>query len=278
MRRSRVAILATAALTLTTASAAQAKDHGHGHGHGHGHHGHGHGVSSKQLERAVKVKGIVQHQRALQRIADMNGGTRYTQTPGYTASVDYVAERMRRAGLDVKVTQFDMPDWKENAPPVFEQLSPDAKTYTPGTAEDDDNPAVDYIAFAYSPTKDVASAPVVPTNDIVAPSPAANSNTSGCEMEDFPAETAGAISLIQRGTCGIANKIANAQAAGAVGAIMFNEGDSPGRSNAGFRAGPTDLAIPAVFSSYAVGKELYDAFQAGENPTVPTMPLSRVPD
>jgi Zn-dependent M28 family amino/carboxypeptidase len=264
MRRSRVAFLATAVLTLTTASAAQAKYHGHGHpGRGHGHH-----VSAKKLQRAVKVRGIVKHQAALQRIADMNGGTRHTETPGYTASVAYVAERMRRAGLDVEVTQFDMPDWKENAPPIFQQLSPDAKTYTPGAAADDNSPAVDYIAFAYSPTKDVASAPIVPTNDIVIPSPAANSNTSGCEMEDFPAATAGAIALIQRGTCGISNKIANAQAAGAVGAIMFNEGDSPGRMNAGFRAGPTDLAIPAVFSSFAVGQELYAAYQAGENPTV----------
>ena len=109
---------------------------------------------------------------------------------------------------------------------------------------------------------------MVPTTDIVAPSPAANSNTSGCEPGDFPAATAGAISLIQRGTCGISNKIANAQAAGAVGAIMFNEGDSPGRMNAGFRAGPTDLNIPAVFSNYETGKELYDAYTAGKNPTV----------
>ena len=60
-----------------------------------------------------------------------------------------------------------------------------------------------------------------------------------------------------------AHKLANAQAAGAVGVIMFNEGDSPGRMNAGFRAGPTDLAIPAVFSSYEVGKELYDAYTDG---------------
>ena len=49
---------------------------------------------------------------------------------------------------------------------------------------------------------------------------------------------------------------------------MFNEGDSPGRMNAGFRSGPTDLNIPAVFSSYEVGKELYDAYTEGENPTV----------
>src|ERR671924_1498791 len=161
-----------------------------------------------------------------------------------------------------------MPEWQETAPPVLQQLSPTAKTYTPGTAADDDSPSVDYITFEFSPTKNVASAPVVPTNDIVIPSPAANSNTSGCEASDFPAATSGAISLIQRGTCPFVQKLANAQAAGAVGVVLFNEGDSAGRTNAGFRSGPTDLAIPAVFSSFAVGKELYDAFQAGQNPTV----------
>ncbi len=125
---------------------------------------------------------------------------------------------------------------------------------------------MDFIAFKYSPTKAVPSAPVVPTTDIVLPS--TGPNTSGCEPADFPAATAGAISLIQRGTCGISNKLANAQAAGAVGAIMFNQGDTPARSTALFRAGPTDLNIPAVFSSTAVGKELYDAYTDGKNPTV----------
>ena len=100
------------------------------------------------------------------------------------------------------------------------------------------------------------------------PSPEADSNTSGCEAADFPAATRGAISLVQRGTCGISNKLANAEAAGAVGVIMFNEGDSPERSNAGFRAASPTIEIPAVFSSFAVGKELYDAYQAGDAPTV----------
>ena len=50
--------------------------------------------------------------------------------------------------------------------------------------------------------------------------------------------------------------------------ILFNEGDSAGRMNAGFRSGPTDLAIPSVFSSSAVGNELYQAFKANQNPTV----------
>jgi Zn-dependent M28 family amino/carboxypeptidase len=87
-------------------------------------------------------------------------------------------------------------------------------------------------------------------------------------MEDFPAATTGAISLIQRGTCPFVQKLANAEAAGAAGVILFNEGDTAARQNALFRSGPADLGIPAVLSSFAVGNELYQAYQAGENPTV----------
>jgi Zn-dependent M28 family amino/carboxypeptidase len=108
----------------------------------------------------------------------------------------------------------------------------------------------------------------VPVNDILIPSPAADTSSAGCEPEDFPAATTGAISLLQRGTCPFVQQLANAQAAGAVGAILMNEGDSPGRVNAGFRAGPPDLAIPAVFSSFAVGQELHQAFKDGKAPTV----------
>ena len=253
MRRTCLAVCAAAVAVLALTAAAVAKPPD---------------VNSERLRRAVTVDGIVEHQRALQTIANMNGGTRHTETPGYTASVAYVRDTMRKAGLNVRVTQFNMPEWQETAPPILQQLTPTAKTYTPGTAADDDSPAVDYITFEFSPTKGVASAPVVPTNDIVIPSPAANSNTSGCEAADFPATTSGAVSLIQRGTCPFVQKLANAQTVGAVGVILFNEGDSPGRMNAGFRSGPTDLNIPAVFSSFAVGNELYTAFHAGQNPTV----------
>ena len=253
MRLAHLAACAGLAATLAFASTATAKPPD---------------VDSSALRAAVTVDGIVQHQQALQNIANMNGGTRHTQTPGYTASVAYVNQTMQSAGWDVTVTQFDMPDWEELAPPVLEQLAPTPKTYVAGSAADDNSPAVDFIAFAFSPTADIPDAPVVPTNDIVIPAPAANSNTSGCERADFPDATAGAVSLIQRGTCPFVQKLANAQAEGAAGVILFNEGDSAGRMNAGFRSGPTNLAIPAVFSSFAVGNELYQAFTAGQDPRV----------
>ena len=50
--------------------------------------------------------------------------------------------------------------------------------------------------------------------------------------------------------------------------IIFNEGNTPERQNALFVSGPTGLDIPAVVSSFAVGNELYQAYLAGENPTV----------
>ena len=147
---------------------------------------------------------------------------------GYTASVDYVKQTMLDAGWDVTVTQFDMPDWEETAPPVLEQLTPTAKTYVAGDAGDDNSPAVDFIAFAFSPTADVPSAPVVPTNDVQIPS--TGGSTSGCEAEDYPAATDGAIALIQRGTCPFVQKLAIAEAQGAIGVILFNEGWGSRRS------------------------------------------------
>jgi Zn-dependent M28 family amino/carboxypeptidase len=223
-------------------------------------------VDSTRLEQMVTVEGITEHQKALQTIADLNGGTRHTRTPGYTASAAYVKATLEKAGYDARYEMFNMPEWHETAPAVLEQLTPASKPYKAGTAADDNSPSVDFIAFEHSPTKSITNAKVVPTNDIVIPSP--GGSTSGCEMSDFPAATSGAVSLIQRGTCAFTQKLANAVEAGAVGVILFNEGDTAGRRNALFRAAPPEYPIPAVHSSFAVGEELYNAYKAGQNPTV----------
>jgi Zn-dependent M28 family amino/carboxypeptidase len=223
-------------------------------------------VDSTRLEQLVTVEGILEHQLALQHIADVNGGTRHTRTPGYLASAAYVKSTLEKAGYEAHYEMFNMPEWNETAPPVLQQVSPTNKTYIAGTAADDNSPSVDFIAFEHSPTKSLTNVRVVPTDDIVIPSP--GGTTSGCEMSDFPAATAGAVSLIQRGTCAFVAKLANAVEAGAVGVILFNEGDTAGRRNALFRSAPPEYPLPAVLSSFAVGQELYNAYKAGQNPTV----------
>src|SRR5262245_35407056 len=142
-------------------------------------------VDSTRLERLVTVQGITEHQQALQGIADLNGGTRYTRTPGYTASAAYVKATLENAGYDARYEMFNMPDWRENAAPVLQQVSSTNKSYVAGSAADDDSPAVDFIAFEHAPTTSLSNVRVVATDDIVIPSP--GGSTSGCEMSDFPA-------------------------------------------------------------------------------------------
>ena len=222
-------------------------------------------VDSTALERAVTVEGILEHQKALQGIADLNGGNRYTRNAGYTASAAYVKATLEKAGYSARYEMFNMPIWEELAPPVLQQTAPGSKTYIPGSDADDNSPAVDFIAFEHTPTKSV-SAEVVRVGHTDVPSD--GGSTSGCVAADFGSDVNGAIALIQRGTCAFTQKLQLAQRAGAVGVILFNEGDTAGRRNALFRSAPPEYPIPAVLSSYAVGEELYNLAKGGQRPMV----------
>jgi len=239
VRRGSLALLACAATFAAAPAAAQAQVPG----------------SSEQLRNGVRLNGLVEHLRNLQSIANLNNGTRATGTPGYEASVDYVIARLERAGYNVRTEPFNFPTWQENAPPALQAAG---STWTPGTAADDDTPDVDFITFEFSAGGDTGTVPVVPVTNNVEPPTEQPSSAAGCAIEDFPAETEGAISLIQRGTCPFVQKLALAAEAGAVGVILYNEGN-PGRTNALFRIAPTDYPIPAVLSSYALAKAILDA-------------------
>src|SRR4029077_17963509 len=90
---------------------------------------------------------------------------------------------------------------------------------------------------------------------------------SGCTAADFSAFTPGRIALIQRGTCNFGVKVQNAQAAGASGVIIFNEGN-PGRtcvlsgSLTDAAGNPIIPTIPVAFTSFDIGKHFYDDYQA----------------
>ena len=55
----------------------------------------------QKLLACVTLDGVRAHQAALQAIADANGGTRATGTPGYDASVDYAVGVLEAAGYEV---------------------------------------------------------------------------------------------------------------------------------------------------------------------------------
>ena len=219
-------------------------------------------VNSKKLRDAVTVGGILAHERAFQRIANQNGGNRASGLPGYDASADYVKRRLSAAGYEVSEQVFTFPFFQELAPSAFSQATPTAKDYAP--LDPSTSPATgDFSIMEYSGSGDV-TAPVVPVDVLVPPGPTPSSSTSGCEAADFAGFPAGAIALVQRGTCDFVVKAANAEAAKAGAVVIFNEGQ-PGREDVlnGTLGGP-DVTIPVIGTSFAVGEELVTAARAGE--------------
>ena len=206
-------------------------------------------VNTRKLRQAVTVNGILQHERAFQRIANQNGGTRASGTPGYDASVDYVAQRLRRAGYKVTIQEFTFPFFRNTAPGTLAQVTPTATTYETGT-------------FDYSASGDVTGV-VVPIDVEFPPTAPAGETTSGCDPAAFdPAPAEPAVALIQRGGCNFAVKAANAAEAGYEAAIIFNEGQE-GRTDLFIGTLGTPQEIPVVGLSYADAQALFTQTQAG---------------
>ncbi|GII86035.1 aminopeptidase [Sphaerisporangium siamense] len=205
------------------------------------------------LARTVTVRGVENHLRHLQRIADAGHGTRAAGTPGYTASRDYVAGVLRKAGYTVTLQEFPRFFTTELSTAVLQRVSPDPRTFTPTPPRG--GSLGEFATMAYSGSGDV-TAPLRAVDLVLPPGPAPNTSTSGCEAADFAGFTAGDLALVQRGTCNYRVKALNAQAAGARGVIIFNEGQ-PGRTGTE-RSSLLGVGvdIPVVTASFAAGEEL----------------------
>ncbi len=143
-------------------------------------------------------------------------------------------------------------------PSLLDLVQPDRPPYVEGT---------DYRVMPGSGSGDV-TAQLVPVDIALPPNPLptntnpVDTSTSGCEMSDFAGFPAGAVALLQRGTCTFVQKVNNAVAAGASAVLMFNEGQ-PGRTTANFGS-VRPVPIPVLSLSYATGVQLYQLTQAGQ--------------
>ena len=70
----------------------------------------------------IRPPGLQEHLRALQEIADENGGNRAAGTPGSEASAEYVAERLREAGWRVELEPVFFPYFDERSPARLDDL------------------------------------------------------------------------------------------------------------------------------------------------------------
>jgi Zn-dependent M28 family amino/carboxypeptidase len=155
-----------------------------------------------------------------------------------------VADELEEAGYDVKVQEFDFIAFSQLSPSTLEQTAPGSVVY-------EEN--VDYALMSQTDAGDV-SGPVAGV-DLALADPA--SSTSGCEPGDFAGFPPGAIALMQRGACDFRVKAENAAAAGAVGAMIFNQGNAPDRVDlfGGTLSSAYQGGIPVVSTSFDLGAE-----------------------
>jgi Zn-dependent M28 family amino/carboxypeptidase len=212
-----------------------------------------------KLLPCIQTNDLWNHMTAFQAIADANPGpdgmpSRNSGEPGYKASVDYVARLMREAGYNVTIQTYKFFYFAYTAIPTFKEISPTSHTY----------PVVD----EWNPGQSTGSttAALQPAGGIIIPPTPTSSSSSGCTANDFSGFVPGRVALIQRGGCNFGVKVLNAQAAGASGVIIFNEGN-PGRTGvlagnlvnaAGDRIVPT---IPVAFTSFDIGSNLLSQYQ-----------------
>jgi Zn-dependent M28 family amino/carboxypeptidase len=202
--------------------------------------------SSDKLRKKVTVDGVMKHLEEFQEIADANGDNRASGFPGFDASSEYVQDKLEQAGWQVTTQPFDFDVFLQDSPAVFEQTAPEEVEYVEDT---------DYSVQEYSGSGDV-TAELVAVDLVIPPGEEASTSNSGCEPEDFDAAVVGKIALMQRGTCDFRVKVDNAAAAGAIGSLIFNEGQE-GRTDVVFGTlGPPLADIPAIDTSFALGEEL----------------------
>ena len=152
------------------------------------------------------------HLRALGRIGDRNRNTRAAGTPGYAASVDYVADRLRAAGYRVRLQKVPFPVFRDRTRPVLQA----------------EGKRIPVLTLRYSgPGR--ANAPVALVG--LACSPA--------ELR----RARGKIAIAARGRCPFRAKARNAEDAGASGLVVADPRSSLPTGGSLIRPG---LEIPAV--------------------------------
>ena len=171
------------------------------------------------------------HLRALQDIANANGGNRALGTSGYDASVEYVAKALRDKGFDVQTPEFEVRlPWA------------DAPTLT--------------VAGAGTTAKPLEYTVGAPGQGVSGPLVAARAeDTPGCTAQDYDGlPTQGAVVLVDRGSCPFGDKQTAAAARGAVALIVANNQD--GEMSGGTLGEKTDVKIPVISVAKADGERL----------------------
>lgn len=202
-----------------------------------------------ELLEQNRTEQTLEHLKAFQKIADENEGNRSAGTSGHALSAHYVANELLSVGYRVELQPFEFVKYDQIGKALF-TLKPSELILEDGK---------DFNVMAFSGSGQV-EAPLTVVDVELGEN---NQSTSGCETSDFENFPAGTIALIQRGTCPFSTKAENAQAAGAIGVLIFNQGDQPSRRDlfGGTLGGDSKVTLPVYSIPTSLGEALIE--QAG---------------
>ncbi|MEU7112750.1 M28 family peptidase [Streptomyces sp. NPDC046182] len=193
---------------------------------------------SKALVREASAKDAYKHLQKFQAIADSAGGHRVAGSLGHDASAAYVYQQLKKAGYNVSYQKLGF---------IYTQtLAEKLSTVAPAPR--------DFEIKALTYTK---STPVGGVRADMAAVPVDADGTTGCEPGDYaPGTFTGKIALIKRGGCAFAVKQERAAAAGAIGALIYNNIDAGYGPLSGTLGDPAAAKIPTGGLSKADGEKL----------------------
>ena len=203
--------------------------------------------TAAKLEQCITRAWLWRRLAQFQTIADANPGSlghpnRDTGTPGYAASVAYVAELMQRAGYAVTVQKY-----------LYRKVEP------LGT------PLLRTAGRSYAFGRDWFAAPQSGDGNVTAAAEAPRGDGTGCSARDFARFTRGDVAVIERGACTFDAQIANARGAGAVAVVLYS--DTPGEDAYQARlVDPAGVPVAGVVT-YADGQDML-RHQASGSPQI----------
>lgn len=177
--------------------------------------------SPQDLADRVTADGMYTHLHKLQEIADANNGTRTDGTPGYDATVDYVAQFLRDKGFDVETPEFELLDRTQGG-----------------------NPALRVGGREY-PVDQASLLITTPAGGLNAVTLRPRKAAAGCRAADYDGTSVrGAIAVVDDTGCSVVAKQNAAVSEGAVGLLVVS---TPGSGGS-----PAGLFTPGYYQELTV--------------------------
>ncbi|KAF8711955.1 PA domain, partial [Rhizoctonia solani] len=206
-------------------------------------------LASKSYQDSITIEGLLTHAKKWQEFASSANGSRSFESEGYKLSANYVYDLAKQSGYKVTRQTVEFPRSKIHS----QELKINDQVFGPG----------EVLALTYSPStpKEGITAGLALVLD--------EPNTfigSGCHRDDYDGlDVRRAIVFMSANGCSLANKVAVAKRARALGVVIYNDipGQGPFQGQISLNASES---LPTVMIGFDAAQSFVKKLRASEFP------------